>query len=60
MLKLNLTPYEKVMTVIDELIKGLATVAVLFSVVIVLVALWVLFHDNIQEALRAAQGVMFG
>ena len=53
MLKLKLTP-------IDELIKGLATVAVLFSIVIVLVALWCLFHDNIQEALRAAQGVMFG
>ena len=59
-MKINLTPYEKVMTIIDELIKGLATVAVLFSIVIVLVALWVLFHDNIQEALRAAQGVMFG
>lgn len=60
MLKINLTPYEKVITVIDELVKGLATVAVLFSVVIVLVALWGIFKLDIQEALRAAQGVMFG
>lgn len=60
MLKLNLTPYEKAEIIIGEIIKGLGWTAVMFATVIVLVALWGIFRVDIQEALRSAQGVMFG
>jgi len=45
---------------LTEIIKGLAWTAVMFSAFIVLVALWIIFKPEIQEALRTAQGVMFG
>lgn len=60
MLKLNLTTSEKIETLLTELISGLAWTAVMFSAFIILVALWVIFKPDIQEALRAAQGLMFG
>ena len=50
----------KLETLLTELISGLAWAAVMFSAFIVLVALWVIFKPNIQEALRTAQNVMFG
>jgi len=45
---------------LTEIIKGLAWTAVMFSAFIVLVALWIIYRPDIQEALRAAQGLMFG
>jgi hypothetical protein len=45
---------------LTEIIKGLAWTAVMFSAFIVLVALWIIFKPEIQEALRTVQGVMFG
>jgi hypothetical protein len=60
MLKINLTPYEKAEIIIGEIIKGLGWTAVMFGAVIVLVALWGIFRVDIQEALRATQGLMFG
>jgi hypothetical protein len=60
MLKLSLTTSEKIETLLNELIKGLGWTAVMFTAVIILVALWVIFRVDIQEALRSAQGLMFG
>ena len=60
MLKVNLTTAEKIEELLTEIIRSLGWVAVMFSTFIVLVALWIIFKPEIQEALRTVQGVMFG
>ena len=60
MLKVKLMTFDKLMILLDEIIGGLATVAALFTAVIVGVAFWMLYQPHIQIALRAAQQVMFG
>jgi len=59
MLKVNLTTAEKIEELLTEIIRSLGWVAVMFSTFIVLVALWIIFKPEIQEALRTAQDVMF-
>jgi len=60
MLKVNLTTAEKIEALLTEIIRSLGWAAVMFSAFIVLAALWIIFKPEIQEALRAAQGLMFG
>jgi hypothetical protein len=60
MLKVNLTIAEKIEELLTEIIRSLGWVAVMFSAFIILVALWIIFKPEIQEALRTAQNVMFG
>ena len=60
MLKVNLTTAEKIEELLTEIIRSLGWVAVMFSAFIILVALWIIFKPEIQEALRTAQNVMFG
>ena len=60
MLKVKLMTFDKLMILFDEIIGGLATVAALFTAVIVGVAFWVLYQTHIQAAIRAAQNFMFG
>ena len=60
MLKVKLMTFDKWMILFDEIIGSLATVAALFTAVIVGVAFWVIYHAHIQAAIRAAQNFMFG